>query len=169
MKTRCLKCGEEQQDWTVHDQSKKENPTCINCNAKGHMAFSTECPLFPKPKKGVEATLVALTPSDQEPFLVASIYAQPNPMYRNLGADLDAIFKIFKTAFLAGDFNAKHISWGCVNSDPRDDTTILGRHRNLNTLIENINEHLAHLEILFSVWKIALFEIDCLGNLGQPE
>ncbi|GFT78442.1 uncharacterized protein TNCV_2834761 [Trichonephila clavipes] len=41
------------------------------------------------PLTGVEATLVALTPSDQEPFLVASIYAPPNPNYRNLGADLD--------------------------------------------------------------------------------
>ncbi|GFS54979.1 RNA-directed DNA polymerase from mobile element jockey [Trichonephila clavipes] len=37
-----------------------------------------------------------------------------------------------------------------------DDTAILSRHRNLNTLVENINEHLAHLEIWFSVWKIAL-------------
>ncbi|GFX36543.1 RNA-directed DNA polymerase from mobile element jockey [Trichonephila clavipes] len=76
---------------------------------------------FPTPTllTGVEATLVALTPSDQEPFLVASIYAPPNPNYRNLGADLDGIFKIFKSAFLAGDFNAKHTSWGCVNSDPR--------------------------------------------------
>ncbi|GFW72667.1 probable RNA-directed DNA polymerase from transposon X-element [Trichonephila clavipes] len=68
---------------------------------------------------GVEATLVALTPSDQEPFLVASIYAPPNPTYRNLGADFNAIFKIFKSAFSAGDFNAKRTSWGCVNSDPR--------------------------------------------------
>ncbi|GFT01570.1 probable RNA-directed DNA polymerase from transposon X-element [Trichonephila clavipes] len=69
--------------------------------------------------KGVEATLVALTPSDQEPFLVASIYAPPGPNYRNLGADLDGIFNIFKSAFLAGDYNAKHISWGCNYSDPR--------------------------------------------------
>ncbi|GFW77375.1 uncharacterized protein TNCV_2497681 [Trichonephila clavipes] len=37
-----------------------------------------------------------------------------------------------------------------------DDTAILSRHKNLNTLVENINEHLAHLEIWFSVWKIAL-------------
>ncbi|GFW07444.1 uncharacterized protein TNCV_3915771 [Trichonephila clavipes] len=43
----------------------------------------------PLPLTGVEATLVTLTPSDQEPFLVASIYAPPNPNYRNLGADLD--------------------------------------------------------------------------------
>ncbi|GFT14595.1 uncharacterized protein TNCV_632131 [Trichonephila clavipes] len=69
---------------------------------------------------GVEATLVALTPSDQEPFLVASIYALPGPNYRNLGADLDGIFNIFKSAFLAGDYNAKHTSWGCNYSDPRD-------------------------------------------------
>ncbi|GFY77105.1 putative RNA-directed DNA polymerase from transposon X-element [Trichonephila inaurata madagascariensis] len=68
---------------------------------------------------GVEATLVALTPSDQEPILVASIYIPPNPTYRNLGADLDALFKIFKAAFIAGDYNAKHTSWGCANSDPR--------------------------------------------------
>ncbi|GFW81460.1 probable RNA-directed DNA polymerase from transposon X-element [Trichonephila clavipes] len=83
------------------------------------MASSTECPLFPKPRKGVEATLVALTPSDQEPFLVASIYAPPGPNYRNLGADLDGIFNIFKSPFLAGDYNAKHTSWGCNYSDPR--------------------------------------------------
>ncbi|GFV25525.1 RNA-directed DNA polymerase from mobile element jockey [Trichonephila clavipes] len=37
-----------------------------------------------------------------------------------------------------------------------DDTAILSRQRNLNTLVENINEHLAHLEIWFSVWKIAI-------------
>ncbi|GFT18650.1 putative RNA-directed DNA polymerase from transposon BS [Trichonephila clavipes] len=71
------------------------------------------------PTRGVEATLVALTPSDQEPFLVASIYAPPGPNYRNLGADLDGIFNIFKSAFLAGDYNAKHTSWGCNYSDPR--------------------------------------------------
>ncbi|GFX72069.1 probable RNA-directed DNA polymerase from transposon BS [Trichonephila clavipes] len=37
-----------------------------------------------------------------------------------------------------------------------DDTAILSRHKNLNTLVENINIHLAHLETWFSVWKIAL-------------
>ncbi|GFU88626.1 uncharacterized protein TNCV_4443031 [Trichonephila clavipes] len=39
---------------------------------------------------------------------------------------------------------------------PTDDTAILSRHENLNTLVENINVHLAHLETWFSVWKIAL-------------
>ncbi|GFX92699.1 RNA-directed DNA polymerase from mobile element jockey [Trichonephila clavipes] len=43
-----------------------------------------------------------------------------------------------------------------------DDAGILSRHYNLNTLTENINEHLAHLEIWFSVWKIAL-------NTSKPE
>ncbi|GFU20546.1 probable RNA-directed DNA polymerase from transposon X-element [Trichonephila clavipes] len=139
------------------------------------MASSTECPLFPKPRKGkgqsqkkikngtitprkipllllpglsfaqvtsgqnsqqraargsVEATLVALTPSDQEPFLVASIYAPPGPNYRNLGADLDGIFNIFKSAFLAGDYNAKHTSWGCNYSDPRDSIPELSSDHN---------------------------------------
>ncbi|GFT51103.1 putative RNA-directed DNA polymerase from transposon BS [Trichonephila clavipes] len=76
--------------------------------------------MFPSspPLTGVEATLVVLTPSDQEPFLVASIYAPPGPNYRNLGADLDGIFNIFKSAFLAGDYNAKHTSWGCNTATP---------------------------------------------------
>ncbi|GFX76084.1 probable RNA-directed DNA polymerase from transposon X-element [Trichonephila clavipes] len=193
MKTRCLKCGGGHRTGQCEIKEKILNPTCINCNAEGHMASSTSpsrerraaresdsstsnsenknknkrfnsetlnhinCQggdfsflqaifemkkifdLFPNlisemkkssnctdPTdklqcllKGVEATLVALTPSDQEPFLVASIYAPPNPNYRNLGADLDGIFKIFKSAFLAGDYNAKHTSWGCNYSDPR--------------------------------------------------
>ncbi|GFS91105.1 RNA-directed DNA polymerase from mobile element jockey [Trichonephila clavipes] len=37
-----------------------------------------------------------------------------------------------------------------------DDTAILSRHYNSNTLTQNINEHLAHLEIWLSVWKIAI-------------
>ncbi|GFY21932.1 hypothetical protein TNCV_3295761 [Trichonephila clavipes] len=65
---------------------------------------------------GVKAALVALTPIDQKPFSVASIYAPPNPTYRDLGANLDAIFK---TAILAGDYSAIHSSWGCFNSDLR--------------------------------------------------
>ncbi|GFW43844.1 probable RNA-directed DNA polymerase from transposon X-element [Trichonephila clavipes] len=71
-------------------------------------------------------------PSSQEwkqpllrsPLLIRSpfclpLYAPPNPTYRNLGADLDALFQIFKTAILAGDYNAKHTTWGCVSSNPR--------------------------------------------------
>ncbi|GFT52230.1 probable RNA-directed DNA polymerase from transposon X-element [Trichonephila clavipes] len=73
----------------------------------------------PPLRTGVEATLVALTPNDQEPFMVASIYIPPNPTYRNLSADLDTLFKIFNTAIVAGDYNAKHTSWGCGSSDPR--------------------------------------------------
>ncbi|GFY00859.1 RNA-directed DNA polymerase from mobile element jockey [Trichonephila clavipes] len=37
-----------------------------------------------------------------------------------------------------------------------DDTAILSRHYDPKTLTKNLNEHLAHLEIWFSVWKIAL-------------
>ncbi|GFX40773.1 nucleic-acid-binding protein from transposon X-element [Trichonephila clavipes] len=52
MKTRCLKCGENHRTGACQIKEKIENPLCINCNAKGHMASSTECPLFPKPRKG---------------------------------------------------------------------------------------------------------------------
>ncbi|GFV66690.1 RNA-directed DNA polymerase from mobile element jockey [Trichonephila clavipes] len=37
-----------------------------------------------------------------------------------------------------------------------DDTAILSTHYDPNTLIKNLNDHLAHLEKWFSVWKIAL-------------
>ncbi|GFW84128.1 uncharacterized protein TNCV_4877911 [Trichonephila clavipes] len=52
MKTRCLKCGENHRTGACKIKEKIENPLCINCNAKGHMASFTECPLFPKPRKG---------------------------------------------------------------------------------------------------------------------
>ncbi|GFW51198.1 uncharacterized protein TNCV_3594801 [Trichonephila clavipes] len=51
MKTHCLKCGESHRTGTCQIKEKIENPLCINCNAKGHMASFTECPLFPKPRK----------------------------------------------------------------------------------------------------------------------
>ncbi|GFX83859.1 uncharacterized protein TNCV_2546501 [Trichonephila clavipes] len=38
----------------------------------------------------------------------------------------------------------------------QNDTAILSRHYNPNTLTKNLNEYLARLEIWFSVWKIAL-------------
>ncbi|GFW96309.1 RNA-directed DNA polymerase from mobile element jockey [Trichonephila clavipes] len=84
----------------------------------------------PPLRTGVEATLVALTPNDQEPFMVASIYIPPNPNYRNLSADLDTLFKIFNTAIVAGDYNAKHTSWGCGSSDPRDSLAELSSDHN---------------------------------------
>ncbi|GFU02606.1 uncharacterized protein TNCV_3755211 [Trichonephila clavipes] len=52
MKTRRLKCGENHRTGACQIKEKIENPLCINCNAKGHMASSTECSLFPKPRKG---------------------------------------------------------------------------------------------------------------------
>ncbi|GFX75389.1 uncharacterized protein TNCV_1724031 [Trichonephila clavipes] len=56
MKTRCLKCGENHRTGQCPIKEKIENPLCINCNTKGHMASSTECPLFPKPRKGTGKT-----------------------------------------------------------------------------------------------------------------
>ncbi|GFV75003.1 uncharacterized protein TNCV_4086711 [Trichonephila clavipes] len=52
MKTRCLKCGANHRTGACEIKEKIENPLCINCNNRGHMASSTECPQFPKPKKG---------------------------------------------------------------------------------------------------------------------
>ncbi|GFX34056.1 hypothetical protein TNCV_912571 [Trichonephila clavipes] len=52
MKTRCLKCGENHRTGACQIKERIGNPLCINCNAKGHMASSTECPFFPKPRKG---------------------------------------------------------------------------------------------------------------------
>ncbi|GFY02720.1 nucleic-acid-binding protein from transposon X-element [Trichonephila clavipes] len=48
---KCLKCGEEHQ--TKDCQIKKlDTPFCVNCQAHGHMANYSKCPLFPKPRKG---------------------------------------------------------------------------------------------------------------------
>ncbi|GFV60942.1 uncharacterized protein TNCV_925561 [Trichonephila clavipes] len=52
MKTRCLKCGENHRTGRCEIKEKIADPLCINCNAKGHMASSSQCPLFPKPRKG---------------------------------------------------------------------------------------------------------------------
>ncbi|GFW16117.1 nucleic-acid-binding protein from transposon X-element [Trichonephila clavipes] len=52
MKTRCLKCGGNHKTGACEIKEKIENPLCINCNTRGHMASSTTCPQFPKPKKG---------------------------------------------------------------------------------------------------------------------
>ncbi|GFV83510.1 PRE_C2HC domain-containing protein [Trichonephila clavipes] len=47
---KCLKCGNEHQ--TRDCQIKRvDTPFCINCQAYGHMANYTKCPLFPKPRK----------------------------------------------------------------------------------------------------------------------
>ncbi|GFV65852.1 uncharacterized protein TNCV_1256061 [Trichonephila clavipes] len=52
MKTRCLKCGENHRTGMCEIKEKIADPLCINCKAKGHMASSSQCPLFPKPRKG---------------------------------------------------------------------------------------------------------------------
>ncbi|GFT90407.1 PRE_C2HC domain-containing protein [Trichonephila clavipes] len=48
---KCLKCGDKHQ--TRDCQIKKlDTPFCVNCQAPGHMANYSKCPLFPKPRKG---------------------------------------------------------------------------------------------------------------------
>ncbi|GFW16066.1 uncharacterized protein TNCV_2863991 [Trichonephila clavipes] len=50
IKTRCLKCGEPHKTGECPITTRIENPTCINCQQKGHLANSHRCPKFPKPK-----------------------------------------------------------------------------------------------------------------------
>ncbi|GFW97350.1 uncharacterized protein TNCV_3091881 [Trichonephila clavipes] len=54
MKTRCLKCGENHRTGMCVIKEKIVDPLCINCKAKGHLASSIKCPLFPKPRKTKE-------------------------------------------------------------------------------------------------------------------
>ncbi|GFU21122.1 nucleic-acid-binding protein from transposon X-element [Trichonephila clavipes] len=51
MNPRCLKCGEAHQTKECPIQ-RTETAYCINCQAYGHMANYSKCPLFPKPRKG---------------------------------------------------------------------------------------------------------------------
>ncbi|GFT69218.1 nucleic-acid-binding protein from transposon X-element [Trichonephila clavipes] len=48
IQTRCLKCGEPHKTGDCPIEDKIDNPTCINCNQKGHMANSHRCPKYPK-------------------------------------------------------------------------------------------------------------------------
>ncbi|GFU09193.1 PRE_C2HC domain-containing protein [Trichonephila clavipes] len=51
VKPKCLKCGEAHQ--TADYQIKKvDTMYCVNCEAYGHMANYSKCPLYPKPHKG---------------------------------------------------------------------------------------------------------------------
>ncbi|GFR25850.1 nucleic-acid-binding protein from transposon X-element [Trichonephila clavata] len=50
VKTRCLKCGQQHRTGECPIKDKIENPTCINCGEKGHLANSHRCAKFPKPQ-----------------------------------------------------------------------------------------------------------------------
>ncbi|GFX64760.1 nucleic-acid-binding protein from transposon X-element [Trichonephila clavipes] len=51
IKPKCLKCGEPHQT-TECKIDKVETMYCVNCEAYGHMANYSKCPLYPKPRKG---------------------------------------------------------------------------------------------------------------------
>ncbi|GFX25604.1 nucleic-acid-binding protein from transposon X-element [Trichonephila clavipes] len=48
---RCLKCGDAHQTRECEIE-RDEKPYCINCETYGHMANYSDCPKFPKPRKG---------------------------------------------------------------------------------------------------------------------
>ncbi|GFU45073.1 PRE_C2HC domain-containing protein [Trichonephila clavipes] len=51
IKPKCLKCGEPHQT-SECEIDKVETMYCVNCEAYGHMANYSKCPLYPKPRKG---------------------------------------------------------------------------------------------------------------------
>ncbi|GFX75378.1 nucleic-acid-binding protein from transposon X-element [Trichonephila clavipes] len=70
IKTRCLKCGEPHKKGDCPIKEKIENPTCINCGEKGHLANSHRCVKFPKiqRKKGESSqNRLSKIPSNQAP------------------------------------------------------------------------------------------------------
>ncbi|GFS61218.1 hypothetical protein TNIN_378411 [Trichonephila inaurata madagascariensis] len=72
MQYRCLKCGETSIALVCEIKEKSKTRSCINCNAKGHMASSTECPLFPKPRKGKSKTQADNLKRNNDISMVAS-------------------------------------------------------------------------------------------------
>ncbi|GFV61800.1 nucleic-acid-binding protein from transposon X-element [Trichonephila clavipes] len=69
---KCLKCGEKHQ--TRDYQIKKlDTPFCINCQAYGHKANYSKCPLFPKPRKGTNLKTNQLN--------ITSNFVKPNISY----------------------------------------------------------------------------------------
>ncbi|GFV63989.1 putative RNA-directed DNA polymerase from transposon X-element [Trichonephila clavipes] len=53
IKTRCLKCGEPHKTGDCPITDKIENPTCINCGEKGHLANSHRYTRFDFPKRNI--------------------------------------------------------------------------------------------------------------------
>ncbi|GFT76212.1 hypothetical protein TNCV_1227781 [Trichonephila clavipes] len=84
--------------------------------------------------------------------MVASIYIPPNPSYRNLSADLDTLFKIFfNTAIVAGDYNAKHTSWGCGSSDQSQTQRLPRKRKNPDSGAARVPPSSLHFPTLLRV------------------
>ncbi|GFU50464.1 probable RNA-directed DNA polymerase from transposon X-element [Trichonephila clavipes] len=84
-KTRCLKRGQEHRTSDCPIKEKIDNPECINCKTKGHMANYSQCPKFPKtkPKKGDALTdKNKNNPNDNRPTF-NSTKTTPNISYAN--------------------------------------------------------------------------------------
>ncbi|GFW58649.1 hypothetical protein TNCV_1579811 [Trichonephila clavipes] len=97
---RCLKCGEAHQTKDCPIQ-RVETAYCINCQAYGHMANYSKCPLFPKPRK------------------VISVYVPPSSDERLFTLDLENLLQTNSNCVIFGDFNATHNMWNCPNNSIR--------------------------------------------------
>ncbi|GFU66258.1 RNA-directed DNA polymerase from mobile element jockey [Trichonephila clavipes] len=76
--------------------------------------------LIPTPQLGVvEATSVVLTPPNDDPLLLASIYIPPTTNPATAISDLEVIFSLGHSSILCGDYNAHHTDWGCISNNQR--------------------------------------------------
>ncbi|GFV11014.1 probable RNA-directed DNA polymerase from transposon X-element [Trichonephila clavipes] len=76
--------------------------------------------LIPTPQLGVvEATSVVLTPPNDDPLLLASIYIPPTANPATAISDLEVIFSLGHSSILCGDYNAHHTDWGCISNNQR--------------------------------------------------
>ncbi|GFY29928.1 probable RNA-directed DNA polymerase from transposon X-element [Trichonephila clavipes] len=113
--------------------------------------------------RGVEVTLITITPIDHEPILIGSIYIPSNNSYfRNLGATLDAIFNINNKTVLVGDFNAKHTSLGCHCSDTR------GNRLYSYTVNNSIDVFAPPTPTRFGVASASIIDYALIKNLNWP-
>jgi hypothetical protein len=77
------------------------------------------CRVITPPLKNLELTAIELTINNTH-HIVASAYNPPQK--RLLASDLNKIFNIGSSVVVAGDFNAKHPLWSCVNTDQQGTT-----------------------------------------------
>ncbi|GFX83029.1 probable RNA-directed DNA polymerase from transposon BS [Trichonephila clavipes] len=114
IKPKCLKCGEPHQT-TECKIDKVETMYCVNCEAYGHMANYSKCPLYPKPRKG--ATIKPNYTS------IVNSLVRPNVSFAQATAqqeqNIEALIQANSNCMIFGDFNATHSAWNCSKNSPR--------------------------------------------------
>ncbi|GFT87455.1 PRE_C2HC domain-containing protein [Trichonephila clavipes] len=114
IKPKCLKCGEPHQT-TDCKIDKVETMYCVNCEAYGHMANYSKCPLYPKPRKGA-----SIKPNYTS---IVNSLVRPNVSFAQAAAqqerNIEALIQANSNCVIFGDFNATHSAWNCSKNSPR--------------------------------------------------